>query len=392
MTVSTYHSIREVPVGLWDGLQGPGNIFHSHAFLRATEEARVEDSRSWYLVFHAGDQAVATAVLSLFTVDLVLFIGGGEVIRFLRRFSPGFLRVRLLMCGIPVSLGQRNVSIPDPGHVGEVVDLLLGRMEALAAELGVGHLVLKEFAPRDERFGIFVEQAGFFKGHSLPYLSLSQRWTTFTQYLGSMRAGYRRQALASLDKIGRAAPGVRSLSMQELRSSKGPVLALLEGADYPPEQFMPGYQSVMERATTKLETLNAAFFEALFRAMPGQLRVLVLAVDGEVMGSALLMPNGEEITFALIAKEEERDPFDTYYNLMLGIVEHAIDKGFRRVGLGQTGHWPKQRIGGEAEERHLYYRARKPFLHALLRSARKVLFPRIAITPVRVFKAHPDVT
>ena len=363
MRVRRYSSIHEIPESLWDGLLDDRHPYHAHRLIRAVEDARVEDSRFWFLLFFDGERPVASTVLSAFTVSLDLFLGKG-----LQKLAARFLRINVLFCGLPASFGQSNLRISADTSARAVLELLVGEMESIAREEGLRFLCVKEFKahelPRVEE----LERLGFFRGHSIPYMSMDIRWRSFDEYLASLRHSYRRhirRSLARMDGMRLVHGGAEVMS---------------------PAAFFQLYRNVMARSETKLETLNEAFFERLWVEAP-DLQILAAVAEDEVRGAALLLKSETTLNFMLVGlPETPRTSHDVYFNLLYAIVDQAIRQGCRQLNLGQTAYWGKLQLGGVPEEEFLFFKASNPYLHTLLRGLRRILFPRLALQSPRVFK------
>lgn len=374
MRAQRFSSIHEVPEALWDGLLDEDRPFHRHRFLRAVEDARVEDARFWYLIFFAGERLerpVATAALSAFTVSLDLFLGrrAQRVVERLRRRSPRLLRLDVLVCGLPVSFGQSNLVVADSSCAAAVLALLAQEMDAIARAEGLRYLCVKEFRPSDLDVFSGLEPLGFFRGHSLPAMSMAIPWSSFDEYLASLRHPYRRRIRKSRAKLDQA-----------------PILGGPELVT--PKRFHQLYSNVMARAETRLELLNEAFFEQLWSEMGTDLQILAVQQDGEILAAALLMRTGATLRFVLVGLPEvERTEEDVYLNLLYAIVEQAIRQGCRTLVLGQTAYWSKQSIGGVPEPEYLYFKASDRRLHVVLRLLRGVLFPRLRLKDARALRA-----
>lgn len=366
LEVRRFSSIHEIPASLWDGLIAEEHPYHAHRLIRAVEDARVEQSRFWFLLFYDGDRPVASAVLSAFTVSLDLFLGSAlqKLAAIVRRRFPRFLRIDVLFCGLPASFGQSNVLIADG-----VLEPLVCEMENIARETGLRFLCVKEFKTHElPRLGE-LERLGFFRGYSIPYMSMDIRWRSFDEYLATLRHGYRRHIRRSMAKLGSA------------RIVRG-------GADVvSPRRFFELYSNVMARSETKLEMLNEAFFERLWIELGADLQIIAAVDGGEVLGAALLVKSGTTLNFMLVGLPAARQtPNDIYFNLLYAIVDQAIRQRCDRLNLGQTAYWGKQQIGGEAEEEFLFFKAESPWLHALLHALRRILFPHLRLQSARVFK------
>jgi predicted N-acyltransferase len=365
LEIRRFSSIHEIPESVWDGLLDDDHPYHAHRLIRAVEDARVEDSRFWALMIYDGERPVGSAMLSAFTVSLDLFLGRRmqQLAAFVRRWLPRFLRVDVLVCGLPASFGQKNLVVSDAAQL----ELLVREMEDIARDAGLRFLCLKEFKAHELPRIEHLEDLGFFLGHSIPYMSMEIRWGSFDEYLASLRHSYRRHILHSLAKKPRLVHG-------------GPEVVS-------PARFHELYCNVMQRAETRLETLDEAFFQRLWVELGPELQIIA-AVDGdEILGAALLVRSGATMNFMLAGlPPAPRTPHDVYFNLLYAIVDQAIRQGCRRLNLGQTATWGKQQIGGQPEDEFLFFKAANPVMHVVLRSMRGILFPRLRLPSPRVFK------
>lgn len=389
LRVCRLSSIHEIPEALWDSLcLGGEQPYHAHRLIRAVEDARVANSRFWPLIFYDGERPVASAVISAFTVSLDLFLGRTlqKLAALVRNRFPSFLQIDVLFCGLPLSLAQCNLVISRFAPAQRVLELLAAEMETIAREAGLRFLCVKEFKASELSKVQGLEPLGFFCGHSIPNMMLQLSWRSFDDYLGSLRHPYRRHILRSLAKIGMQRPQVHAFSPN---MDSDPHLRLVLGG---PELISPGcffqlYRNVMARAKTRLETLNQEFFERLWLELGDDLRILAAIGGGKVLGAALLLKTETTLHFMLVGLPEPREsPHDIYFNLVYAICDQAMRQGCRQLNLGQTAYWKKQQIGGEPEDVFLFFKAANPVLHAVLRALRRILFPRVQLKSVRVFK------
>jgi hypothetical protein len=145
----------------------------------------------------------------------------------------------------------------------------------------------------------------------------------------------------------------------------------------------------MKRASSKLETLNLDFFINYFKSHIHKLIFIVLKDEDTLYGSAVLIPHHDELTFMLIGKNSEKDTHDTYFNLITAIVKYGIENKFARINMGQTSYYPKLRAGATSMNEYIYFRSNKVFMHTILKTLNKVLFPETKLKLLKVFKT-PD--
>jgi hypothetical protein len=121
--------------------------------------------------------------------------------------------------------------------------------------------------------------------------------------------------------------------------------------------------------------------------------VLALYRQNEVPGAALLLPAGNTLIFLLVGMEMPRQlQTDTYFNLVHGIQEYAFRFGFAEIKTGQTAYPFKLRLGARPEELFLFFKARNPVKHFILKQLRQLVFPGIRLPALHVFKTKTQKT
>ena len=381
-------SIQEISAREWDGLTEEPRQLHSHHFLSVIEQAKIEDSELYYLLFYRGEQLLATAVVSAFTVNLALFLDGTAltILQQIRRVFPQFLKIKMLIGGTPLSLGQHHIQIRPGVPSRAILALMATEMNRLAQEKGIQQLCIKEFLASEMDTFQSLTDWGYFPGYSIPYVHLSLPWNNFPDYLATLRHPYRRKIKRSLKKIGMETPRIRHSSEFDSEALL-PQLVIGGPEVCDASTFHHLYLRVMERAETKLETLNETFFQKLFEELPKTMQLLALKKQQEISGVALIMQEGTTMTFLLVGKPAHQDrTYDTYFNLVYGIMQIAMERQCTHLKLGQTAYHVKQRIGGVLEEQYLFFRSRNRWTHWVLSRLNSLIFPKMELPSYRVFK------
>jgi predicted N-acyltransferase len=390
LTARQYKSIHEINTRHWDSILDPGDIFHTYRFISLVEDSKVENADFYYLLIYDKEQLVATAVFSTFTISLDLFISNNVLVRSLKKFVPGIFRIKILTCGLPASFGQLNFKVLHAKYADEVSAMIATEMRQLAKQLRIQLLTLKEFTDESKKRFKHFEKKSFFVAHSIPYMNLEVVWPTFAEYLAALRHPYRRKIIGALKKIGQQHPVIIQASEYDSRNND-PALVLSEPDEQFAMEFYTSYRAVMERTPTKLEILNYGFFKKLFQQKQ-EYRTLSLIAGGKAVSSAVLTFYNDTLVFMLVGREKERDKYDSYYNLIYGIIQLAIQGGYKRINMGQTAYWVKQCVGAVPEPEYIYLASRNPVMHRLLRSLRDVIFPKTVLQRVHVFREPDTIT
>jgi predicted N-acyltransferase len=386
--VARFRSIHEIDETLWDSVNASQDLFHTHRFMKSVEDAEVENSRFWYLLFYSEETPVGTAALSSFIISLDLLVEGvfKKLIRFLRQRFPNLLTVRILCCGLPISIGKNALTISAPSLRDGILKLLVQEMDEIGRKEDIRFQCLKEFLGDEISWADRLRKYHFLRLHSMPYMSMKIRWKHFRAYLDAMRHNYRRHVLRSLRKLGQSEPLIQTWSSYRMNSDM-PALVLANPSVCSPQKFYELYSEVMNHAKVKLETLNKSFFENICRNMDGDIELLAVVKEKQILAVALLSIHTQKMTFLLAGLNYSAlEEYDAYFNLIYGIVSLAIRRGCARLDLGQTPYWLKQCIGGKSTPLYFYIRAERWHLHWCLRIFHPILFPEMKLPSIHVFK------
>jgi predicted N-acyltransferase len=388
LTVREYDSIRGIEPGRWKPVSANLGIQLSRSVLEALETSGVEQAAYRYLLFYSGNTLAGAAVLSSFTIslDLLLPISIQKYCRVIRRLLPKFMRIRILICGLPLSAANHALCILDPSLRAEILSGLTERMKQMAGRKRIRFLCLKEFTTPEIHGQQNLRKHGFFIANSIPRIEIAIKWNSYKAYLRDLRHGYRRQIIRNLNRIG-AHPDNPFSSLRDRAAENLPRLIRVDRQRCPPDLFYRLYLEVMDRTENKLEVLNEAFFVSLYRAMGDRLVILAVADESSILSAALLTCENRYLTFLFAGIDYGRyRRYDAYHNLLHGIIAYGIEHRCRIINLGQTSYWIKRRIGGVPASMKFWFRSTGLLTHHLLRLLNPVLFPRTDLPELRVFR------
>nr|MBA3767230.1 hypothetical protein [Acidobacteriota bacterium] len=129
-TVRLYDQIEEVDAAEWDSIISPDDLQATHRFIKTCQSAEVENVLYRHLMIYEGDRLVSVASLSLIKVSLDLLSSGvtRAVIRLARSLRPNFLRIPLLLCGLPVSFGNSCIRFREGADSNQILEMITGVM------------------------------------------------------------------------------------------------------------------------------------------------------------------------------------------------------------------------------------------------------------------------
>ncbi|MFZ5943142.1 MAG: GNAT family N-acetyltransferase [Bacillota bacterium] len=182
------------------------------------------------------------------------------------------------------------------------------------------------------------------RGQTLPACKLYIKWSDFAAYVSNMRSSYRYRIKQALKK-GRA------LDFNYSTTDKFSI----EHYGY--------YEETFNRSPYPLEKLSIDFFQKL--TLPS--RLLEVLKDGNLLGFAVFIENGEELIFLFTGFNHGQNlDYDIYLNLLLEIIKYGIDNRFETIDFGQTAEETKLKLGSSLEAKDMYINHSNPLINGLV--------------------------
>lgn len=210
----------------------------------------------------------------------------------------------------------------------------------------------------------FSDFPGWVRLPLLPVSILPLRWGSFEEYILAQRSSYRRRCRQALQKGAGLIP-------RRLANKK----------DSFTSEIYSLYEQVHAHADHKIEKLSKAYFQ-------GDHGDIIVFEDSlrKARGFVQVYKNGDEYIFGFTGMDYTvRDRYDTYFRMLLWLVEDAIRSRCSTLILGQTSEDAKGRLGAHTVQTYLMLRHSNSFIHSLLKLISPCLAPGRAIPAHHVF-------
>jgi len=299
----------------WDGASH--SLFQRREMLDILERFNPCDQR-YYELRRDGEFAAGASVYSI-ALDLFTYS---------RLPSP----MRMQVVGVPCSQSSPGI-VGHPADQRALVRAVLERERGLVVGLNLE-------APLD--------LPGVLDGRTLPAIVLRRRFDDWDHYLASLRSSYRRRLRR------------QRVPWREVVSERGSC----ERFD---DEMYRLYLEVFRRSDARLERLSAD----LLRSLPEPFTLTVHRLQERTVGWHIGVRDGAANRFFLVGIDYPRArTLNTHANVLLSVLRESIDDGAAVLDLGQTAETSKTRLGGVAEERHLFAHHRSRALRGMLGRAR----------------------
>lgn len=348
-------SIADLPAGAWDRHVAGDHPFRGAAFLAAIEAAFPERSYAYLHLERAGE-TVGLAALTMEGYDLAFLLpeGPAGAVRWVRRFWPGFMTLRLAMVGTMETAmqhwwwdAQRLEADAFAEHLIAACD------EALP---GNRLLIVRDFMagiPADAALLAALAERGFRTAANLPLAVVELPEGGIDAHLrrlrGKPKAAIRKQ-LREVERLG-------------LRFDR------VEDYEHLIAECWPLYLQVHGAAREfKRAPLPEAFFREVARRLRGRSTLLTVRTpEGELVGCILSGLSETVSNPFLIGLDYDRaKEMGLYYNLIWSEIQDAAERGRRTVDLGVTSYFIKQTMGAAIEPLTMAARVSVPWLRPLL--------------------------
>lgn len=379
MEVKIHSSIREIEEEPWDELVGNHRLICTHRYLEAVERSHINDCRFFYPVVYEGGEIVAHTCVYFISTELDAFARGmaKRIFNGIRKFRPDFLILHSVECGTPVALGN-TISFRGDKDRPERLRWLVRAVEQVACDMNVRILLFRDFFENERPFFDRLLAEGYRPLNNLPCARLDIRWSSFAEYLDSMRSPYRHKITDRQKKC--EAAGIRFEVLTDF-ASLAPDLARL---------WRNAYDHAAEY---KRELLLPAFFENVSDGLRGRASVILARRQGRPVGFALLLQDNASLEWLFCGLDYECNRRDfIYFNLLYHIINSAIERGCKQLNLGITTIIPKLDVGAVAVPLHMYMKHTNPVMNRIVPFAFRSMTPPHTAERRSVFKNRDNGT
>jgi predicted N-acyltransferase len=362
-------SLASVPQGRWDELVTAGSGPLKYDYLSAWENIELSGFRSRPVLAFADDSDAPLAACPGYFYDLDLLTvrwpQASGVVDATRRIWPHFMSARTYELGSPTPLSNPFL-VPDPDLRPAAVRALIEAGLEEAARGNAQFTLVQNFTSMTTPAGQLLAELGFAAVPMLPTAVVHLAYGSFEEYLGAMRAQYRRRAQQTLKRSGHL-----TVEHHTEFSSMAEELAAL-------------WHAVYDRATeVKREVLTPEFFAAASSAEDASV-LLTRRPDGSIASFALLLDDDPWLSFLHCGFEKNSRDEGAYFRLLYEIVRFGIEQGYEQVELGMTTLAPKLDVGAVPIPLFAWIRHRHPLIQRLLAAVGRGTHEELK--PRRVFK------
>jgi len=376
----TFDSIDDVPIADWLRVSqnSPSRDFMLPAFIQTVEA----DSGSFkkfrhVIVYGAGEEPVACASFSLFPLDMtdVVSPSMARFIKGLPRPLSRLFRPLIVICGLPVSLGQSTVAFTAGCDVNEAVFLLDETASRLSDEASAQLILFKEFDVHDAQTLDVLRTRGYSRLETPAVNVFDTIFNSFDEYCEALKSRYRNKIRHSMRKLSAAGAQVQVLT------DPGEILSRYT------EEVHQLYLAVVAKAEFKLEVLTIEFFRELVRQFPARVELVVIEREGRIVAFNWTFRTqiAYHFLFAGVDYRLNRQ-LDLYFNIMFAAFAAGLRTGLGKIEVGQTADEFKARLGCTQRRLYAFARGTRWDTACLIRYGQRFFLPMRAAPSFNIFK------
>ena len=273
-TNRVFNSIGEVDLTAWEQVRSKSgrSVFMDPRFIAAVEASMKPNCRFWYVILYDGNsRPAACACLTAMTIDLADLADPrlAWIIRHMPKLLSRFRNLRLFICGLPGSPGEKNLALRPINSSAEVLSVLDAVVLDLATETGSDAIVYKEFGKDDLEWTRPLLALGYRPISTPPMHFFKPSFRSFSEYCAALKTRYRQQINRSIRKLKH--PGIR----QAILTDREEILRLYTA------EVHDLYCQMAAKAEAKLEILPIEFFHQLMSQLEGDVDLVVIFKDFE---------------------------------------------------------------------------------------------------------------
>jgi len=335
-----------------------------HRYYEIVCESLEHQFRHYYLLLKDGEgRTRAVQPCLVLSQDLVTGTPAAvrKPIEWVRKYIPGFLKLRMLMVGCSAGEGDLARDTESKG-VRWTVEALRHSLRPIARKLKAMLIVFKDF-PKVYRSELdALKSSGFTRVPSMPATRLDLDFDDFEAYLAK-RVSYSMR---------------KNLRRKFKKSERGLPIEWEVVTDISPfvEEIYPLYLQTLARSQLRFEELSKIYFHELARRMPDRARFFIWRQDGRIVAFASVLVHGGVLRDNYIGLDYSVAlDYHLYFVTWRDTIIWALKNGVHTYHSAPLNYDPKYHFRMDLEPLDLYTLAAHRWLNPIFRLILPLLEP-----------------
>ncbi len=333
-----YSTVSDLPEH-WNTVIGNHNIMLSKEYFQVLEASSPQNMHCYFVGFFLGNELIGGALFQYLDFKYHSTFQKNQIWCSIRNFFGRQFSKDVMILGNNMLTGQNGFYFDSSKiTLDQVVPLLDKAVCKMQMEMRKTSLIIyKDYQSNFVNYFNDKAHQAYFKFSVQPtmILKLRKHWMNFEDYLNDFSTKYRTRAKSAKKKL----QGIekRELHLEEVKKLQKEMNFL--------------YQNVAENAPFNTFFLAENHFEMMKENLKDNFKVFGYFSDQKIIGFYTLILNNEDIdTYFLGYNKELQKEKQLYLNMLLDMVEFAINHQFKRIIFGRTALEIKSTIGAEPVE------------------------------------------
>jgi hypothetical protein len=207
-----------------------------------------------------------------------------------------------------------------------------------------------------------LQKKDFYGYQTLPSMYMAVNFERYLDYLNALRSPYRHR-------------------LKKARAKFSNVLTVHANPIDFPDDFYTLYEAVFNKSSYPIEKCSISYFKTF------DAEFLLYYDQGSPLGFSQFKIINDTMYFIFCGLDYTRlKEKDTYYNLLIDLINIGIDRGVKKIDFGQTTESIKQKLGCKMESRYFYIWHKSYVIRKLVQPLAKVIAYKPPSEVYHVFK------
>ncbi len=381
-TISIYNSVSDMTVD-WNAISG-SNLFMHSSFLTALEETPPSGTSYKYVLVKRADKVVGIVYFQVKRIDLYRSLRldvekpkgfWNKIAHFAKSLLARPLKANLLVLGNMTLTGSNGFHFVEDISREEAYKLAKYTTEEVLCRLKkektkVAAVLIKDYY-EDQKF--VNKELGYteFKVQPNMILDLDSNWTSFDDYLSSMKSKYRvrvRRARKKAESLER-----RVLSLEEIHAYSSEISDL--------------YKNVANQAGFNLFILPPNYFYSLQKHLKDRMELIGYFKGEKLVGYYTNIQSHGDLDAHFLGYDPQCNKENQLYlNMLYDLVDDAIRLNAKKLIMSRTALEIKSSVGATAHPMVLYLKSTNSILNLGVAKALSYFKPNTQWVPRSPFK------
>ena len=358
---SIHTSIRGIS-SEWDQL-GEGSPYSKSSYLKLLEEHGPIGYNYYYVLIKEEGRIVGGVYCQKKLIDLGkdyrLHTHSDALLEKLKvaasKFVFRFVKHEMLICGNVLLTGEYGFSL-DASLTANTDALIHESLERVSEYISdnegvrVNSVLLKDYYIDGPFKKTSFQHSEYFSFEVQPdmVIQFDENWKSYADYLAAVKSKYRVK-FKKVKKNGQALE-FRSLSIEESKIYNEAMYSL--------------YKDTADRATFSLFLLGENYFSKLKETFGDNMKLTGVFLDDKLVAFFTFFKNGEMGDAHFLGYDVKlNSKYQIYFNILLKLIEQAIEEGVPYLNLSRTAIEIKSSVGAVPHKMLVHLKYRRPFIN-----------------------------